>query len=596
MFRPRFRLILLLTSIFCLAVPAIAQGSSSQTQPAQPGIAQTGPAATFQINSRMVTVELVARDSKGNHITGLKPSDLRLFEQIPSQNKEKHEQKIASLREVHMANLASQAVPEVPTHPGVYTNGVKRSKDPVPPTILLVDGLNTAPEHQAQVHLQMLKMLRQLPPNVPVAVFLLGGRLTMLQSFTNDPRLLQIALRKAHSIAGVGVADIDPADDPNSVGNSMGGFGGIPDQSIISSMAAAAADFDQMIYTAQMDIRVQRTVDAILSIGRNLAGYPGRKNLLWLSTAFPITINGSDSDYYRNYWTRLRKMDGALSDAKISVYPVNVAGVQTLSFFSAASRPPDVSAEGAAAAVSRQQQMLSSEQDTTETIADDTGGKICTGDNDLGDCVRKAMDDSSDYYELSYYPDSPNWNGAYHKIFLSAEQRGAKLAYRQGYFATPEGGGDPKAQQAALEAECDDYLDATAVIFTARSLPADSPGQLKFGVSIDPTALTLAPTSDGGYEIKLTVAVCTYNDKGWALKLMSYPIDRKLSAGQHDSLLANGSVEQAIFIPAPKPAAVRLLVKDNVSGHLGSIHIDVAEMNGSPAGNKIAAVTQQPLK
>jgi len=221
----RFGLIPLLSSFLCLGLPAMAQSSSPQPQSAQPATDSNGPAATFRVNSRMVTVELVARDSKGNHITGLKPEDLRLFEQIPSKNKEKHEQKIASLREVHMADLVSEAPPEVQAHPGIYTNGVKRPKEPVPPTILLVDGLNTAAEHQAQVHVQMLKMLRQLPPNVPVAVFLLGGRLTMLQSFTSDPRLLQIALGKAISTAGKGVADIDPADDPDAVGNLMGELG-----------------------------------------------------------------------------------------------------------------------------------------------------------------------------------------------------------------------------------------------------------------------------------------------------------------------------------------------------------------------------------
>jgi len=549
----------------------------------------------------MVTIELVARDSKGNHITGLKPSDLRLFEQTPSKSREKREQKIAALREVHMADLEKEAMPSLPTAPGVYSNGVKRPKEPVPPTILLVDGLNTAPEHQAQVHVQMMKMLRELPPNVPVAVFLLGGRLTMLQGFTTDPRLLQVALNKAHSIAGVGIADVDPADDPEAPGNSMGGFSSIPDQSIIRGMAAAAQEFDEAVYVFERDQKVQRTIDAMLSIGRNLAGYPGRKNLLWLSTAFPIAVGPIGGDYYRDYWTMLQEMNGALSDAKISVYPVNVAGVQTLSFFSAASRPPDVSPQGAEAAVTRQQNLLSSDQDTMETIADGTGGKICTGDNDLGDCVRKAMDDSSDYYELSYYPDSPDWNGQYRKILLSAEQRGAHLSYRQGYFATPQAGGDPKAQQAAFEAECGDYLDATSVIFNAASVPADAPGQLKYDLSIDPTALTLAPTSDGGYQMKLAVAVCTYNDKGWPLQVMNYPIDRKLDAQQHDSLLANGSVEQAIFVPAPKPASVLLMVKDIASGHLGSIHINVDGGTGVTPGSKApeakaAVVTPQALR
>jgi len=554
------RLLSLLCSSMCIALPATAQSPAPQSQSTQAETAATAPGFTLQTFSRMVTLELVVKDSKGNHITGV-------------------------------ADLAKQAAPQVQLPPDVYSNNIELPKDPVPPTILLVDGLNTATQYQAQVHVQMMKMLRQLPPGVPVAVFLLGERVVMLQGFTTDPRLLQIALRKANSTAGVGVADVDPADDPSAAGNSFGGFSAIPDQSIINAMASAAQDFDTMIYTANMDMKVNRTIEAMLSIARNLSGYPGRKNLIWLSTAFPLSVNGIISDYFRNYWAQLQKMNGALSDAKISVYPVNVAGVQTLSFFSAEARPSSAGASpaGVSSAVMRQTENLSNQQQTMEVLADGTGGKVCVGDNDLGDCIRKAMDDSSDYYELEYYPDSPNWNGDFRKVLITTPQQGAHLAYRQGYFATPLGSGDPKAQQAALQADCQDYLDATSVLFTAKSLPADSPGQLKFSVSIDPSGLTLAPLGDGSHQLNVSVAVCTFNEKGWPLQLMNYAVNHKLDTNQYNSLLNGGSVRQSIFVPAPKPAAVRLMVQDVASGRLGSVHIDVDNLSKETSASGQAA-------
>jgi len=604
MCRSGLRLIPLLFSSICIALPSTAQSPASQLQSTQAETATTAPGFTLQTFSRMVTLELVVKDAKGNHITGLQPSDFRVFEQTPTQSKEKREQKIASFREAHVADLAKQAAPEVPLSAGVYSNSVQHLKVPVPPTILLVDGLNTATQYQAQVHVQMMKMLRQLPPNVPVAVFLLGERLVMLQGFTTDPRLLQIALHKAISTAGKGVADIDPKDDPYAPGNSFGGFSALPDQSIIGAMTKAAKDFDEMIYASDMDMRVNRTIEAMLSIGRNLSGYPGRKNLLWLSTAFPISINSDASDlvgnfvkrdYSRNNWGKLQEMSGALSDAKISVYPVNIAGVQTLSFYSAESRPPDGSPAGVSSAVDRQTETLSNQQETMEVLAHGTGGKVCVGDNDLGDCIRKAMEDSSDYYELEYYPDSPNWNGDYRKVLITTEQHGAHLAYRQGYFATPLGSGDPKAQQVALQADCQDFLDATSVLFTAKSLPADSPGQLKFAVSIDPTGLTLAPAADGSHLLNVSVAVCTFNEKGWPLQLMNYPIDRKLDPSQYNSLLSGASVRQSIFVPAPKPAAVRLLVQDVATGRLGSVHIDLDDVfNAASAPGQSTPQQAQP--
>jgi len=114
------------------------------------------------------------KDSKGKHISGLKPDDFQVFEQTPSESKEKREQKIAEFHEVHVKDLSPAATPRTRPERGVYTNAVAVQKNPVPPTIVLVDGLNTPIEHQMQVHAQMLKMLRKLPTNVPVAVFLLG--------------------------------------------------------------------------------------------------------------------------------------------------------------------------------------------------------------------------------------------------------------------------------------------------------------------------------------------------------------------------------------------------------------------------------------
>jgi hypothetical protein len=171
MCRPRFHSQLFLLSVLCFGVQAVAQSPIPQTQSTQAESNPTEPMVTLQTFSRMVNIELVVKDSKGNHIKGLKPSDFRLFEQIPSQGKEKREQKIAELREIHMADLRNEFVPAVPASPGVYSNGVQHPQDPGPPTILLVDGLNTAPEHQAQVHVQMLRMLRQLPSNVPSQCF-----------------------------------------------------------------------------------------------------------------------------------------------------------------------------------------------------------------------------------------------------------------------------------------------------------------------------------------------------------------------------------------------------------------------------------------
>ncbi len=46
----------------------------------------------------------------------------------------------------------------------------------------------------------------------------------------------------------------------------------------------------------QLDERVNYTLDAFQTLTRTVSGYPGRKNLIWLSEAFPIRLD-ADSNF-----------------------------------------------------------------------------------------------------------------------------------------------------------------------------------------------------------------------------------------------------------------------------------------------------------
>ena len=586
-----------------LALPSIAQSPAPQpaSQPTQSPADQSS--YTLRTYTRLVNLELVVKDAKGNHIQGLKPEDFEIDEQTPIKSKKTSPQKIDEFREVHMSSLAAPVDVQQQEPPGVYTNQLAVQKDPVPPTVILVDGLNTPTESQAQVHVQMLKMLRQLPQNVPVAVFLLGDRLTLLQGFTSDPKLLQAALNKAYSVAGVGLVERDPRDDANSASSASGMAAAIGDSigpannsggstaSINSGPDTPGADFalvvgniasfDQRIFAATTDERVFRTINALTSLGHNVAGYPGRKNLLWLSTAFPINLYGvmatgsADDSFaeFNNYRGPLHQLAEVLDDAKVSVYPVNLAGVQTLEAYQAGARPPDVTAEGIADNTTRDIIMQNAEVDTMHDIAQDTGGIVCTGDNDLGDCVHKAVDDSSDFYEISYYSNSEDWNGEFRKVEVKSNLHAARLEYRQGYFANPEGSADATLQAQQLKTECDDYLDATAVPFTVKNMAPDAPDELKLSLAVDPSPLTFSSAGDSGYHLNLEVAICTYNAKDWPLNLMNYPVSLSLNAKQYTGLMSTGKLTDTIRVPGPKPAALRLLVKDTTTGKLGSVYI-----------------------
>jgi VWFA-related protein len=410
--------------ILLLSLHAAAQ--TSALAPPRPD--ESAHSLTLQVSTRMVTVEVVARDHKGRPATGLTATDFQIFDQVSGFHKEKREQKLAAFRAVGIMDFASKGGDNMQFPAGVYTNLVTMQKNPVPPTMILVDGLNTDITAQMQVHQQMVRMLSSLPDDVPIAIFLLGRRLRMLQGFTTDPKLLKATLQKASTTDASGLRQLDPRDDPDSLSFQEQITGIAPD---------ARQHFEQEAYVFTMDIRVRETIVALQSIARHVAGYPGWKNLLWVSSSFPIAINPEIDSFntFRDYGSQMEDLANTLGEAKIAVYPIDPGGLQTFSSMQASRRIRGGFGGSSADAISRESQMRINSRATMEILAGETGGQICSDNDDLSYCVKKAVNDSSAFYEISYYPDASEWHGEFHKIIVKTKQPSLRLAYRQGYFA-----------------------------------------------------------------------------------------------------------------------------------------------------------------
>jgi hypothetical protein len=273
----------------------------------------------------------------------------------------------------------------------------------------------------------------------------------------------------------------------------------------------------------------------------------------------------------RDYSMQLERLNTALSDARVAVYPVNIGGAETLSLFDAGTNPAHFDGVYIQDAARRDALMRSDEQETMHTVADGTGGAVCLGDNDLADCIHKAVDDSSKFYEIAYYPDAKDWNGEYRRIIVDPKLKGLHLEYRQGYFANPEGS-DADSKDDLQRAACEGPLDATAIFLAAKSLPPDPKETIKFYLMINPAALTFTATGNGNREVNLRVGVCTFDETGKPLHYMSDGLDQKLTAKEFQELTQSG-LPHVVAVAGPKPAAVRLAVMDEASGKVGSVFV-----------------------
>jgi len=627
---------LLRRSFFAFGV-AVMLGNSLAGQESKPGSTPGSARApssdaqpVFRVTTRMVTVDVVVKDKHGHPVPNLTAQDFQAFEQVPPKRGD-HEQKIVGFLAVnHAAIVASSQKNAFKMPAGVYSNLVT-TRLTVPPTILLLDGLNTEGDSGTQARRQMVKMLASIPPDTPVAVFVLGHDLVLLQSFTKDPRILRDVAQKlmTTNIDNRGLG-IDPHDDSNSLSNqTLEMFGG-DDEAPPSTMAStpsrgsAAAGptgpaggeaqmaeirrFEKETFSADTDMRVRAILDALRAIARHVAGYPGRKNLIWISTSFPLTMapdalaaHNLGFEGNRNYGDLVAVATNALADAKVSVYPVNPSGVQTQSFFQA-TKPPAQPGYGQqpyaeARNLNRESVTRFSAIESMQEVAQQTGGRICVNNNDLGDCVKTAVEEGSTYYELAYYPDASSWNGEFHRIIVKSTRPGVELSYRQGYYARAaeasakekekdKSGNDPQLQQAA----CQDLLTSTAILVVAQALAPDKPGLAKYYLNIDARMLTFSSGGDGKRDLKMDVAVCSFDRSGKPLQYFQESVAKQFDAKDYASL--RGVPHAIEFAPVEGAARVRLVVRDSATGQIGSLNAPYAAPTAAPTATNTASPPQ----
>ena len=376
---------------------------------------------TFRSNVRLVNVTVVAHDSSGRPVMNLTAGDFQVFEDGKEEKIEVFA--IDTDRPVQTATAAPQPAPALATN--IFTNRQK-TRDGGGVTVVLFDRLNSSWEDQKRARDQILKLLAKAQPRDRIALYVLeSDTVTVLHDFTSDASRLIAVLNKYLGTTSIELAGSeDKASDFTRTG-----------------LAALDADTEAWLKQTQDMVseqflrrRGQLTTDALEGIANHLAGIPGRKNLVWVSAAFPFVIPQVHSaplvmDVAVNRATR------AINTADVAVYPVDIRGLMP------ALNPTTSTAtttKGAAPApVFTTMARVSENQDTMQTIADATGGRAFLNNNDIGGSIRRAIDDSRVAYVLGYRSSRPDNDNRFRNITVKVNRGGVELRYRKGYLARP---------------------------------------------------------------------------------------------------------------------------------------------------------------
>ena len=169
--------------ISATSYPALGQATAAASA-AQAPSAQATP---LRIDVRRVNVDVVVTDAQGRRVTELTQGDFKVEEDKVPQT--------VRFFDVHaVAPVADFVAPRIPPLPPNTFLNLAKAPESGTPTVILYDALNTPITEQDFGHHEILDLIRHRRPGTQIAIFILTGKLHLLQGFTEDTDLLAAAL------------------------------------------------------------------------------------------------------------------------------------------------------------------------------------------------------------------------------------------------------------------------------------------------------------------------------------------------------------------------------------------------------------------
>jgi VWFA-related protein len=276
------RRVTLIASVVCLAASMLPAQAPKTNASADSG-------NVFRTETKLVLVDAVVTDKKGNYIRDLTAKDFRIWE-------DKNEQMVKSFsfEGAQSPNAQKQYV-----------------------VFFFDDTSMSLPDQERARQSAAQFAAANFGPNRMMAVADFGGALKLTQSFTADPELLSKALREVKQ------AIVSSPQTPGQRGSSTdfgmngagAGRGGLPavgqggNGTLGVTNGASGPGSDAVARTALAALKI---------MARNLSSYPGRKALILFTGRLEIS---------EDHMSDLNAAVNACNMANVTVYTVDVRGV-----------------------------------------------------------------------------------------------------------------------------------------------------------------------------------------------------------------------------------------------------------------------------
>jgi VWFA-related protein len=534
-----------INAFICAALILLASAMAfSQSVPPPPAAAtrtvqNPSAAPALRLMVRMIQVTVVAQDANGNPVTDLKKEDFTLRDQGEAQ-------KVSFFAQQDTPAAQVRTVTAGPTN--FFSNHVETSPSGANSvTILLFDALNTQFKDLSYARTKVIDFLQHMQPQDQVAIYVLTpSTLYVMHDFTNDSEtLVRLMGGKPEKTSTASTANTS-APGPNDVK--------------IEKLISDTMDESNRFYKGQPLNIVETTSSAMLQIARNTVNIPGRKNLVWISGGFPITMGYaiplSPGQDRQDFSASLSATAKQLGDANVAVYPVDARGLYAPRGGGRYESP---------------------NMDSMVLIANGTGGLPFYNTNDIASSIRKAVDDSRVSYVLGYYPSNDKWDARFREITLKVARPGVQLRYKTGYFAVPANPDNPDRNETLTSDAIRSPLQMIDLGLEVHADPiASATGrELKVNVRVDPAAMSFKKVGDRWTD-GIEVVWVGLTPDGRILDRDKDSVELKPEQSGYEEIKRTGlSFSEHIKLGSDS-TELRLILRDRGTGAIGSVNIPLS--------------------
>ncbi|MDR3734172.1 MAG: VWA domain-containing protein [Acidobacteriaceae bacterium] len=494
----------------------LAQPASSQRAPVS-----EPPTATVHVYTRIVVLDVVVTDAKGQPVTDLNRNDFTVVEDNQPQR---------------IRSFDPPAMHALPPGEIVHSTGDLVHIGNAPVNILVLDELNTPFEDNAFTLYSVQRFLKVQPAVMPPTELLVASdkSFSVLHDFTQKLTDIQLALKHK------------PTQYPWRLARN-GGSG----PEAITRLAA--------------------TLNILEQIAQASAGTPGRKNIIWVGKGFTsVDLTGLDAAARQPLQDAIRRCSDLLLASRVTLYIVDPTPLSSATY--------DVETPSDLATLESETLMEPfSDAARFSTLAPLTGGRIFRARNDLDQELSTSVQQGALYYTLSYSPSNTSQlPGAYRSVRIALDRPGLTATTRDGYYTRASTVAPaPGSAQALLNdtEEVDDIANAalSRMVYNGVKLRAGkfSPGI--YSLAIDGASLAWQPTESGSLSAHLSIVVVSFSSSG---KVLAHNAMEKVLIADVATSAQSSQLFTLPLKPPPGTARLRFVVRDNSSNHLGTVDLN----------------------